>query len=87
MNAGDPVAASGAPDDRSTVELDVRNLGPPKPLQKTLEATADLADDEVLVQFNDRAPQHLYPKLDDRGLSHDTVETDDATVTVIWRES
>lgn len=82
----DPVGASDAPTDRSRVDLDVRNLGPPKPLKQTLEATADLGDDEVLVQYNDRKPQHLYPKLDDRGLTHDTVETDDATVTLIWRE-
>ena len=87
MSDASAVAASDAPDGRSTVEIDVRNLGPPEPLTKTLEATADLADDEVLVQYNDRKPQHLYPKLEDRGLAHDTVETDDATVTVIWRES
>ncbi|WP_136688697.1 DUF2249 domain-containing protein [Halorhabdus amylolytica] len=87
MSSRDPVAASEAPADRSQVELDVRTLGPPKPLKETLEATADLADDEVLVQYNDRKPQHLYPKLEDRGLTYDTVETDDATVTVIWRES
>ncbi|WP_135663666.1 DUF2249 domain-containing protein [Halorhabdus rudnickae] len=86
MSDADPVAASDAPDGRSQVELDVRNLGPPKPLKQTLEATADLADDAVLLQYNDRKPQHLYPKLEDRGLAHDTVETDDATVTVIWRE-
>lgn len=87
MSAADPVGASEAPDSRSQVELDVRNLGPPKPLKRTLEATADLADNEVLVQYNDRKPQHLYPKLEDRGLTYDTVETDEATVTVIWRES
>lgn len=85
MSEIDPVTASEAPAGRTRVELDVRNLGPPEPLRKTLEATADLDEDELLVQYNDREPQHLYPKLSDRGLTYDTVETDDATVTVIWQ--
>jgi hypothetical protein len=72
-------APTGAPIER----LDVRDLGPPEPLRQTLETLADL-DDAVLVQENDRAPQHLYPKLDDRGYEYETVETDDATVTIIW---
>jgi hypothetical protein len=76
-------AETDAPLDRGVRELDVRNLGPPKPLSETLETLPDL-DDEVLVQHNDRAPQHLYPKLDDRGYAYETVETDDATLTVIW---
>ncbi|MFC7058440.1 DUF2249 domain-containing protein [Halovenus salina] len=63
--------------------LDVRQLGPPKPLAETLERLAEL-EETVLVQLNDRAPQHLYPKLDDRGYAYETVETDEAVVTVIW---
>lgn len=69
-----------------TEELDVRNLGPPKPLKNTLETLAELDDDIVLVQLNDRAPQHLYPKLDDRGYEHETGEMDDAVVTAIWTQ-
>ncbi|QGN07467.1 DUF2249 domain-containing protein [Halorhabdus sp. CBA1104] len=76
--------ASDAPETHAVVELDVRTLGPPKPLRKTLEASADLADEEVLVQYNDRTPQHLYPKLDDRGLTYETVESEDVTVTLVW---
>ncbi|WP_340100648.1 DUF2249 domain-containing protein [Salinibaculum salinum] len=73
----------GVPADASTEELDVRNLGPPKPLKKTLETLAELADDVVLVQLNDRAPQHLYPKLDDRGYEYETAKTEDVVVTAI----
>ncbi|MDQ2072654.1 DUF2249 domain-containing protein [Haloarcula sp. NS06] len=79
------VSETDAPDDTPTERLDVRSLGPPKPLKQTLELLADLDDDTVLVQFNDRAPQHLYPKLEDRGYDFESVETEDATVTVIWR--
>lgn len=84
-NATRVLAETAAPTDAPVERLDVRSLGPPKPLTNTLETLADLADDAVLVQDNDRAPQHLYPKLDDRGYAYETVETDDATVTVIWR--
>ncbi len=78
------ISETGAPGDAPTERLDVQSLGPPKPLKQTLERLADLDDDIVLVQFNDRAPQHLYPKLEDRGYEYESVETDDATVTVIW---
>ncbi|GGN96248.1 MULTISPECIES: DUF2249 domain-containing protein [Haloarcula] len=78
------LAQTDAPADAPTERLDVRELGPPKPLAETLELLPTLDDDTVLVQYNDRAPQHLYPKLEDRGYDYETVDTDEATVTVIW---
>lgn len=77
------VQESDAPSGRPTKELDVRSLGPPKPLKQTLETLPEL-DDAVLVQYNDRTPQHLYPKLEDRGYQYETVERAETTVTVIW---
>lgn len=76
--------ATAAPEDLPTETLDVRQLGPPKPLTETLERLADL-EGTVLVQINDRAPQHLYPKLDDRGYTYETVSIEDAMVTTIWQ--
>lgn len=73
------------PDGRPVERLDVRELGPPKPLKNTLEALVDLDQATTLLQVNDRAPRHLYPKLDDRGYEYETVETDDAVLTAIWR--
>jgi TusA-related sulfurtransferase len=75
----------GAPTDGPVETLDARELPPPQPLQSTLERLADLEDDVVLVQRNDRAPQHLYPQLDDRGYAYETISSDDHVVTVIWR--
>lgn len=75
-----------APADAPLETLDVRKLGPPKPLRETLELLPDLDDETVLIQYNDRTPQHLYPKLDDRGYSYETVEATDVTTTVIWKE-
>ena len=90
---GDPAAVeravaerTDAPTDGETVSLDVRNLGPPKPLRETLERVETLGDGDVLVQYNDRAPQHLFPRLEDRGYAYAAVESDatDAVVTAIW---
>jgi len=85
MDATDALRSTDAPDDAPTRELDVRAMGPPKPLTETLETLAEIDDGEVVVQFNDRAPQMLYPKLEDRGFAYDTVENDEVTVTTIWR--
>jgi len=79
------LSATDAPADAPTEHLDVRALGPPKPLKQTLERLAGLPGETVLVQVNDRAPQHLYPKLDDRGYSYETVEFDSTVVTAIWQ--
>ena len=90
---GDPAAVERAVTERTdaptggkTVSLDVRNLGPPKPLRETLERVETLGDEDVLVQYNDRTPQFLFPRLEDRGFAYAEVETDatDAAVTAIW---
>jgi hypothetical protein len=75
-----------APTGGETVTLDVRSLGPPKPLRETLERAEALGAGDVLVQLNDRAPQFLFPRLDDRGFAYAAVETDatDAVVTAVW---
>jgi len=86
VNVDAVLRETGAPTDAPRETMDVRNLGPPKPLANTLERLPELDDDAVLVQINDRAPQHLYPKLDDRGYEYGTVETEAGpTVTAIWQ--
>ncbi|MFB6073965.1 MAG: DUF2249 domain-containing protein [Haloarculaceae archaeon] len=84
MEGSRALAETAAPTDAPTEQLDVRSLGPPEPLRRTLETLADLEDDVVLVQFNDRAPEFLYPKLEDRGYRYETIEREDVTVTAIW---
>jgi TusA-related sulfurtransferase len=80
----DVVAAAGAPTDEPREVLDASDLPPPEPLRRTLNALATADPGTVLVQVNDRAPQHLYPKLEDRGYRFETCETDASVVTVIW---
>lgn len=78
------IAETDAPSDAPVETLDVRSLGPPEPLRQTLETLAELPGDTVLLQRNDRAPQHLYPKLTDRGYAYETIESAEETTTVIW---
>lgn len=80
------VQCTDAPADRPREELDVRSLGPPEPLTETLERLAEADDGTVLVQANDRAPQHLYPKLTDRGYEFETVTDEEVVLTAIWRD-
>jgi len=80
------LAEAGVPTDADREYLDVAELPPPEPLSETLERVAEMDDDDVLVQSNDRVPQHLFPKLEDRGYTWESVEGDDGTVlTAIWR--
>lgn len=80
------LADAGVPTEPDREYLNVAELPPPKPLSETLELLAELDDDVVLVQSNDRVPQHLFPKLEERGYTWEHVEGDDDTVlTAIWR--
>jgi uncharacterized protein (DUF2249 family) len=74
-----------APTDAPTELLDARDLPPPHPLRDTLERLPELDSETVLVQVNDRAPQHLYPRLEDRGYAYETVEYEGDVVTAIWK--
>ena len=84
VEIADVVAATDAPSERPVETIDARELPPPQPLQKTLELLVDLDTDTVLVQLNDRAPQHLFPRLTDRGYAYETVATEECVVTVVW---
>lgn len=74
----------GGPVDVPTSFLDARELPPPEPLSQTLERLPELDDETVFVQLNDREPQFLYPKLDERGYTYETMTVDDGVVTAIW---
>jgi TusA-related sulfurtransferase len=83
--AADRVTETDAPAGRSVEVLDARELPPPRPLRDTLERLAELEEETVLVQVNDRVPRHLFPALAERGYAHDTVETETGVVTAVWR--
>lgn len=80
------VTETAAPRDQTYEGIDARELPPPQPLQGTLERLVELEDSEGLVQLNDRRPQHLYPKLEERGYEYETLEVAEGVVTVIWKD-
>jgi uncharacterized protein (DUF2249 family) len=84
MPTSDVLDRGDVPDREAVVELDVRDLPPPKPLQATLEALEGLDDDAVLVQANDRRPKHLFPHLEERGYASAS-SGDDTVYTAIWK--
>jgi len=76
-----PKAAAPAEDDGMIV-LDVRELEPPEPMQRTLEALSKLEPGQTLVQINARVPQFLLPKLEERGFSYEIREQSDELVRI-----
>jgi hypothetical protein len=87
-DAAPDAAHAGLGDAPSTaaepVILDVRGLEPPEPMQRTLEALADLPPGGTLVQLNVRVPQMLLPQLDARGYTYVVhTEADDRVRVVI----
>ena len=64
-------------DDPELVVLDVRDLDPPEPMVRTLDALTRLPRGKTLVQINSRVPQFLLPKLRQRGFVHEIREQAD----------
>jgi uncharacterized protein (DUF2249 family) len=60
--------------------LDVRDLGPPEPMELTLAVLDALPAGAVLEQVNQRVPQFLLPLLDARGCSYEVTRNDEREV-------
>lgn len=60
--------------DAGMVVLDVRELEPPEPMMRTLEALAELPRGKTLLQINQRVPQFLLPKITERGFKYEIRE-------------
>jgi len=83
MDPEDVLDREAVPNRSETEQLDVRELPPPEPLQKTLERHPTLGD-AILIQINDRTPQHLLPKVEDRGFAHESIG-EGPVYTAIWK--
>ncbi len=68
--------------DEAVVVLDVRDLEPPEPMVQTLEALASLPRGKTLVQINQRVPQFLLPKLEERGFTYEIREQSPSLVRI-----
>lgn len=54
------------------IELDVRGLAPPEPLEQVLEALSTLQRGQTIRMLIDREPRPLYPILQRDGYSYET---------------
>ena len=59
----------------SAVHIDVRGLEPPEPMVEILRLIDGGEVDCALIAHLDREPIFLYPELDDRGWSHEIMES------------
>ena len=72
--------------DQAGTVLDLRGLEPPQPLQRALEALAQLPVGGSLTIHTDRRPMLLYPKLEERGFRYESAEAPEGGFrTRIWR--
>ena len=70
----------------SLIELDVRDLEPPEPMQQALAALATLKPGERLRMLLHREPFPLYAMLRERGYTHrTTLLPDDTYEILIWQ--
>ncbi len=68
------------------VDVDARDLEPPQPMIRILEALAQLPPGASLRAHTDRRPIHLYAQLEDRGFTGESEEqTDGSFLTHIHR--
>lgn len=67
--------------------LDVRDLEPPEPMVRTLEALGTLTPGHTLVQINSRVPRFLVPELERRGFQYTVHEEQPGVVRVFIRHA
>lgn len=67
--------------------LDVRDLEPPEPMERTLEALEAMPRGHTLVQINARVPRFLLPELASRGFQYTIHEEQPGVVRVFIRHA
>jgi uncharacterized protein (DUF2249 family) len=71
----------------TTTHLDLRNLDPPEPMRRALEAVEALAGGDLLEILTDREPMLLQRELDRRGHRYVTNAAADGFATTIRRSA
>lgn len=67
------------------VELDVRDLEPPEPLDKAIDALHNLQAGQYLVFIHRREPVPLYPMAEEMGFRHRMEQVDAMFRVYFWR--
>lgn len=79
--------ATPRPEPADVHVLDVRGVEPPEPMQRTLEALAELEPGHTLVQINTRVPRFLLPELESRGFQYTVHEEQEGVVRLFIRHA
>jgi len=70
---------------KNIITVDCREMEPPEPMIKVLEAVSNMGDDEAVLMLHRQKPVHLFSRLDAMGLDYSLTEKDDMSVEVlIW---
>ncbi len=73
---------------RSIITIDCREMLPPEPLIKVLEAVEQMQDNEAILMIHRQKPRLLLPKLAERNLKYEMREfADDSIELLIWQEN
>ncbi len=73
---------------QKTTIIDCRELLPPEPLVKVMQAVERMQAGETVKMLHRQKPCVLLPKLDERGLEYKMQEFDDGSIELlIWRDS
>ena len=72
---------------RKIITIDCRELEPPEPMIKVLEAVQLMGDDEAVIMVHRKRPRLLFPRLEELSLNYEiTEESDDLVKILIWRK-
>ena len=67
--------------------VDCRDLEPPEPMVKVLEAIHHAGSDEAVLMIHRKMPRLLFSKLDELGFSYEVIEETDGLVKLlIWKD-
>ncbi|MCO5215438.1 MAG: DUF2249 domain-containing protein [Thermomicrobiales bacterium] len=69
------------------ITIDVSELVPPEPMIRILAALEELPDGGRLIVHHVRRPMHLYPRLDELGYGHQTIELAPDQIEVVIDKS
>ena len=82
-----PTCGTPRPEPTDVTVLDVRDLEPPEPMQRTLEALAAMPRGHTLGQVNSRVPRFLLPELEQRGFQYTIHEEQPEVVRLFIRHA
>ena len=67
------------------IRIDARNLEPPEPFERVMEALRDLEPDDEILLILDREPHPLYRVLERNGYAWQTASFDDGRFEILIR--